>query len=206
MFEDEDVCPCVFRVDREDQEVALGTLRRLDLWTRTYSPERPAGWVISCIVCWNSFFFFFFFNFIFFNSCLARDYSSCNMRIIFYRNDLCWCLKSVEMKESLVNTLIVCVLSGPGSQCVVCRQPCGHWLQLHWKARRLCYRCGHGGLRHAGAAQTLLHREGWVPGRSARRFTEERIISFFRETGVPQNVWDRVYINGFAGILVVEAD
>ncbi len=27
----EDVCPCVFRVDQEDQELALGTLRRLDL-------------------------------------------------------------------------------------------------------------------------------------------------------------------------------
>lgn len=32
MFEpDENVWPCVFRVDQEDQEVALGTLRRLDL-------------------------------------------------------------------------------------------------------------------------------------------------------------------------------
>lgn len=33
------------RVDQEDQEVVLGTLRRLDHWTGTWSSERAAGWV-----------------------------------------------------------------------------------------------------------------------------------------------------------------
>lgn len=58
----------------------------------------------------------------------------------------------------------VCVVSGPSSQCVVCRQPRGHRLQLHRTLGWLRHQRGHGFLRHVGAARTLLRREARVPG------------------------------------------
>lgn len=76
----------------------------------------------------------------------------------------CVALYAVVTAVLIQDGSVCSALSGSGCQCVIRGQPGGHRLQLHRDAWRLCDRCGHGRLRHAGVAQAILHWKPWVPG------------------------------------------